>query len=324
MTHNQWQPNASLDTLKARASLMATLRAFFADRQVLEVETPLLSQGTVTDPHLDNFATRFVGPGAADGQQLYLQTSPEFAMKRLLAAGSGPIYQLGKAFRNEEVGRHHNPEFTLLEWYRPGFNRRQLMSEVDELLQISLNTKPAEVLSYQQVFLIHLDCDPLSATIDELQQLAREHNLADAAEDENHRDTLLQLLFSFVIEPQIGRQRPCMVELFPASQAALARLNSQDNRVAERFEVYYRGIELANGFHELTDADEQRRRFEQDNALRQQLGKSEQPIDERFLAALAQGLPDCSGVALGVDRLVMLALNARSLTEVISFEVGRA
>lgn len=319
-----WQPSAPVANLLKRASIMATIRRFFSDRGVLEVDTPSMSQATITDVHLVPFQTHFVGPGVAQGMTLYLMTSPEYHMKRLLAAGSGPIYQLCRSFRNEESGRYHNPEFTMLEWYRPHYDMYRLMNEVDDLLQQVLECESAETLSYQQAFIRHLDIDPLSADKTQLREAAAKLDLSNVADKEEDRDTLLQLLFAFGVEPHIGKERPAFVYHFPASQASLAQISTEDHRVAERFEVYYRGVELANGFHELTDADEQRLRFEQDNRKRAALGLPQQPLDEHLLAALAHGMPDSSGVALGVDRLIMLALSAERLSEVIAFSVDRA
>ncbi|WP_370553782.1 elongation factor P--(R)-beta-lysine ligase [Edwardsiella tarda] len=319
-----WQPSAPVANLLKRASIMATIRRFFSDRGVLEVDTPSMSQATITDVHLVPFQTHFVGPGVAQGMTLYLMTSPEYHMKRLLAAGSGPIYQLCRSFRNEESGRYHNPEFTMLEWYRPHYDMYRLMNEVDDLLQQVLECESAETLSYQQAFIRHLDVDPLSADKTQLREAAAKLDLSNVADKEEDRDTLLQLLFVFGVEPHIGKERPAFVYHFPASQASLAQISTEDHRVAERFEVYYRGVELANGFHELTDADEQRLRFEQDNRKRAALGLPQQPLDEHLLAALAHGMPDSSGVALGVDRLIMLALSAERLSEVIAFSVDRA
>lgn len=319
-----WQPSAPIANLLKRAAIMAEIRRFFADRGVLEVETPTMSQATVTDIHLVPFQTRFVGPGAADGLTLYMMTSPEYHMKRLLAAGSGPIYQLGRSFRNEEAGRHHNPEFTMLEWYRPHYDMYRLMNEVDDLLQQILDCNSAETLSYQQAFLRHLDLDPLSAEKAQLREVAAKLDLSNIADTEEDRDTLLQLLFTVGVEPYIGRDKPAFVYHFPASQASLAEISTEDHRVAERFEVYFKGIELANGFRELTDGNEQLQRFEQDNRIRAKRGLPQNPIDMNLIAALKHGLPDCSGVALGVDRLVMLALNAERLSDVIAFPIDRA
>ncbi|AJI84435.1 lysyl-tRNA synthetase [Yersinia enterocolitica] len=319
-----WQPSAPIANLLKRAAIMAEIRRFFADRGVLEVETPTMSQATVTDIHLVPFQTRFVGPGAADGLTLYMMTSPEYHMKRLLAAGSGSIYQLGRSFRNEEAGRHHNPEFTMLEWYRPHYDMYRLMDEVEDLLQQILDCDSSERLSYQQAFLRHLDIDPLSADKAQLREAAAKLDLSNIADTEEDRDTLLQLLFTVGVEPHIGRDKPAFVYHFPASQASLAVISTEDHRVAERFEVYFKGIELANGFHELTDGDEQLKRFEQDNRSREKRGLPQHPIDMNLIDALKHGLPDCSGVALGVDRLVMLALGAEKLSDVIAFPVGRA
>ncbi|EMQ4303016.1 elongation factor P--(R)-beta-lysine ligase [Yersinia enterocolitica] len=319
-----WQPSAPIANLLKRAAIMAEIRRFFADRGVLEVETPTMSQATVTDIHLVPFQTRFVGPGAADGLTLYMMTSPEYHMKRLLAAGSGSIYQLGRSFRNEEAGRHHNPEFTMLEWYRPHYDMYRLMDEVDDLLQQILDCDSSERLSYQQAFLRHLDIDPLSADKVQLREAAAKLDLSNIADTEEDRDTLLQLLFTVGVEPHIGRDKPAFVYHFPASQASLAVISTEDHRVAERFEVYFKGIELANGFHELTDGDEQLKRFEQDNRSREKRGLPQHPIDMNLIDALKHGLPDCSGVALGGDRLVMLALGAERLSDVIAFPVDIA
>lgn len=319
----KWTPSASIETLKQRAEIVSTIRGFFAERDVLEVETPSMSQATVTDVHLDTFKTEFIGPGYAQGVPLYLMTSPEFHMKRLLASGSGCIYQICKSFRNEEAGRNHNPEFTMLEWYRVGFDHHKLMDEMDELLQRILRCKKAVRKTYQQAFIDALDVCPLQASMDKLREAAAKLGLADIAEREEDRDTLLQLLFCMGVETKIGIDEPCMVYDFPASQAALAQISKQDSRVAERFEVYYQGIELANGFHELADAKEQLVRFEADNKKRVAMGLSEQPIDMNFIAALEAGFPDCAGVALGIDRLIMLALQQEHIRDVIAFDVDR-
>ncbi|MBG6245971.1 elongation factor P lysine(34) lysyltransferase [Candidatus Symbiopectobacterium sp. 'North America'] len=319
-----WQPTATIENLLKRAAIVSEIRRFFSDCGVLEVETPAMSQATVTDVHMVPFQTRFVGPGVSEGMTLYLMTSPEYHMKRLLAAGSGPVFQLCRSFRNEESGRHHNPEFTMLEWYRPHYDMYLLMDEVDDLLQQVLECESAERLSYQQAFQRHLDVDPFSADKEQLREAADKLGMGDLASHEEDRDTLLQMLFTFGVEPHIGHDKPAFVYHFPASQASLAEISSEDHRVAERFEAYFKGIELANGFRELTDSDEQRQRFEQDNRKRAANGLSQQPIDEYLLAALKQGMPACSGVALGVDRLIMLALKAETIGEVMAFTVGRS
>lgn len=314
-----WQPSCSIAQLKQRALIITSIRQFFAERQVLEVDTPAMSHATVTDVHLHTFKTEFIGPGYASGKSLFLMTSPEFHMKRLLAAGSGSIYQINKAFRNEENGRYHNPEFTMLEWYRTGFDHHDLMAEMDELLQQVLGCESCEKITYQQAFLRVLDICPLESTLRQLRDAAAILGLSDIAESEDNRDTLLQLLFSMGIEPHIGQSVPVMVYDFPASQAALAKINQQDPRVADRFEVYFKGIELANGFHELDDAKEQLARFEQDNQQRVEMGLQPQPIDHHLIAALEAGLPPCAGVALGIDRLIMLAIGADHIDQVTSF-----
>lgn len=319
-----WKPSASIDTLITRAQLTQNIRQFFISRDVLEVETPSLSSATVTDVHLCGFQTNFISPFKAESQLLYLQTSPEFAMKRLLSAGSGAIFQICKSFRNEEAGRHHNPEFTMLEWYRPGFNHIQLMLEVDELLQTIVGCGPADTISYQKVFLQYLSLDPLNDELDIIKDVCNQHGFVDIVRLETDKDTLLQLLFSHLIEPKIGQLAPIFVTDFPASQAALARISARDNKVAERFELYFKGIELANGFHELTDPNEQRRRFILDNQIRADNNLPVMPVDERLLSALDSGLPNCAGVAVGIDRLMMLALEKQDISEVIAFSINNA
>lgn len=314
-----WQPTATIEQLKQRADIVQTIRQFFAQRNVMEVDTPAMSHATVTDIHLHTFQTEFVGPGYADGRKLYFMTSPEFHMKRLLAAGSGCIYQICKSFRNEENGRYHNPEFTMLEWYRVGFDHHQLMDEMDAMLQLVLQCGQAERMTYQQAFLKVLGVCPLEASMDELKTAAASLGLSDIADPEDDRDTLLQLLFSVGVEEKIGQSVPVFVYDFPASQAALAKINAQDPRVADRFEVYFKGIELANGFHELDNPKEQLKRFEEDNAKRMEMGIATQPIDHHLIAALESGLPQCAGVALGVDRLIMLSLECDHIDQVTAF-----
>lgn len=314
-----WQPTATIEQLKQKADIVQTIRQFFAQRNVMEVDTPAMSHATVTDIHLHTFQTEFVGPGYADGRKLYFMTSPEFHMKRLLAAGSGCIYQICKSFRNEENGRYHNPEFTMLEWYRVGFDHHQLMDEMDAMLQLVLQCGQAERMTYQQAFLKVLGVCPLEASMAELKTAAASLGLRDIADPEDDRDTLLQLLFSVGVEEKIGQSVPVFVYDFPASQAALAKINAQDPRVADRFEVYFKGIELANGFHELDNPKEQLKRFEEDNAKRIEMGIATQPIDHHLIAALESGLPQCAGVALGVDRLIMLSLECDHIDQVTAF-----
>jgi lysyl-tRNA synthetase class 2 len=321
----EWRPSAGLEALRQRAELLGGVRAFFAERDVLEVETPVLSAHGATDPHLDSFCTHYAGPGAVAGRAMYLQTSPEFAMKRLLAAGSGPIYQICKSFRNGEAGRYHNPEFTMLEWYRPGFDYRRLMAEVDDLLRMVLHTPPATSSSYAALFAHHLQLEPHSASLAQLRECAAGHGIAVSASLGDDRDGWLTLLWSHLIEPRLGGDgRPQIVCDYPVSQAMLARVRPGVPAVAERFEVYIDGVELANGFQELQDSAEQRRRFEDNCRLRRAGGKPEMSMDERLLAALAHGLPACSGIAVGLDRLLMLKVGATALRGVLAFPFDRA
>lgn len=343
-TQREWRPSATFDNLRLRARLLAAVRSFFAVRNVLEVDTPLLYPATATDPHLDSFTTRYTGPGVSDvdGRLLYLQTSPEFAMKRLLAAGSGPIYQLGKAFRNGEAGQRHNPEFTLLEWYRPGFTLVELMSEVDalvrEVTEASLALGRTQYLSYADAFIRYAGIDPHTASNASLYQCAVHHGIiAPPGLAEHERDGWLDLLLTHLVEPQLGWERvsddssgsttlrrgcPLFLFDYPASQAALARIRSGNPKVAERFELYIQGMELANGYDELGDVAEQRHRFEVDCAKRHALGLASLPLDERLLAALEAGLPACCGVALGVDRLMMLSVGTSLIDDIISFPLA--
>lgn len=304
--------------LQLRARLLRHIRDYFAEQQVLEVETPALVQAAVTDPHIDSFRLS-ADPTVGVSSELYLQTSPEYAMKRLLAAGSGPIYQIARVFRAGENGRRHSPEFSLLEWYRPGFDHHALMTEVEELVaRLLALDEAAERISYRELFHQYLDIDPLQATLSELQRCA-ELNDISLQNPAVERDGWLDLLFSHQIEVRLAQRRTRMIFVYdyPASQAALARIDERG--LAARFELYLDGVELANGYHELVDVDEQRRRFLQDNRRRRTLGKAEMPIDDCLLQALASGMPDCAGVALGLDRLLMCAAGVDELRQVISF-----
>ncbi|MGY5451929.1 elongation factor P--(R)-beta-lysine ligase [Agarivorans sp. MS3-6] len=324
MSETLWQPSASIELLRLRASIVTQIRGFFSQRNVLEVDTPALSQACVSDVHLHSFSTTLTGPAAPHSMSLYLQTSPEFHMKRLLAAGSGCIYQIAKAFRNEESGRFHNPEFTMLEWYRLGFNHFDLMDEMEQLIDLVLGCGPAERISYIDAFQQYIGIDPLRSSHAQMVAAADTFGVADLVRNERNRDTILQLLFGLGVEPKIGQQQPCFVYHFPASQAALAKISTEDPQVAERFELYYHGMELANGFHELTDANEQAERFAKDQRYRERHGLTAASVDQHLLAALAAGLPDCAGVALGIDRLLMLALKQNHIQKVQSFSIERA
>lgn len=317
---DDWRPTASIETLRERARLLAKVRAFFADRRVLEVETPVLGHGGSTDIHLASLATQATMP--AGRERLWLHTSPEFAMKRLLAADSGPIFQLARCFRDAEVGRRHNIEFTMLEWYRPGFSLDALIEETAALIGSVLERDPGPLRRrrYRELFREALEFDPFTIELAALRQIAGARGSLDMSDAE--RDDCLDLLMSLVIEPTLGREGLDVVVDYPASQAALARRHRdpEDGEwVASRFEIYLAGLELANGYDELTDADEQRTRFAEDNRARQRLGLPEVDVDQYLLAALEHGMPAGSGVALGIDRLIQLALDKASVAEVMAF-----
>ena len=313
-----WRPRGDRDRWERRARVVAGVRDFFAARGVLEVETPLLGARGAMDPAIASFST--VGPG---GRVRWLQTSPEYAMKRLLAAGSGPIFQITRAFRAGEAGPRHNPEFTLLEWYRPGYDHHRLMDEVGGLVVAALACEMPQRVAYAQAFgeLAGVDID--GASVEALRERARRAGASEGTAAELDRDGCLDLLLTHCVQPGLSGlvgSRAVFLHDYPASQAALARVGvTEGGERAERFELFVDGIELANGYHELTDAVEQRRRFETEAARRRDAGLPSMEIDERLTAALAYGLPACAGVALGLDRLVMLALDLASIEDVIAF-----
>ena len=319
-TSVHYQPTCDLTALKARAKMYAQIRQFFAERDVLEVETPVLSQAGVTDVHLASVqALRHVG-----GKQRthYLQTSPEFAMKRLLASGSGAIYQICKVFRDDEHGRKHNSEFTMLEWYRPELSLKDLMLELTDLLNVVLAQRFGEVrptiYSYKHAFMDRLDINPLQATLQQLKDAARRVGLnIDLGDD---RLAYIDLLFSHIVEPSLGFDTPVFLTDFPPEMASLAKVKTDEDgeQVAARFELYIEGLELANAYDELIDADVLRSRFEADNAEREKLGLHVMPLDEFLLAALPN-MTECSGIALGIDRLLMVAQSQMKLEKVITF-----
>ena len=318
----QWQPSAAIATLRQRALVLGQIRQFFSDRNLLEVDTPVMSHYGVSDPHIDSIGVQFTHDGSTSSHPMWLMSSPEYAMKRLLAAGSGDIFQIAKAFRNGEVGRRHNPEFTLLEWYRLDFDLHQLMHEVAQLIGLlltpSLGSLQWHYWSYRQAFINILDLDPHAASDEEVKSCALKH-VDIALHEPTPRDILLDLLMSHCIEPALPKA--CFIYDYPASQAALARLakDEQGIQVARRFELYINGVELANGYHELTDAAEQERRFAADNQARESLAKGSMIPDVRLVQALQAGLPDCSGVALGIERLLMVALGATDIAKVMAF-----
>jgi len=311
-----WQPTTSPERMQARARLLRDIRAYFADRGVLEVETPLISKAAYTDPEIQSIRTE-------DGGSL--RTSPESALKRLLAAGSGDIFELGRVFRAAEAGRYHNTEFTLLEWYRTAFDYHRLMDEVAALVlhcgQGKFNHWPQQRLSYRALFRQHLGLDPFSADIDELRCAAKKQGISDI---ELGRRQWLDLLISHFIQPALPACCLTFIYDFPSDQAALANVREDTPPVAERFELYLGRTELANGYQELTDAAEQQRRFDAENTQRDQRGETVCKADHRLVAALQSGLPECAGVALGVDRLLMAICGVESIKDVIAFPASRA
>lgn len=314
--HESWRPSASIETLRARAQLLARIRAFFATRGVMEVDTPVVSAHATVDCHIESLRT-------ADGR--WLHTSPEFPMKRLLAAGSGAIYQLCHVFRAGDDGRVHNPEFMMLEWYRPGWDHRQLMDEVAELLVATGAPRAdAQRQTYRAAWLEHAGVDPFAAELPALVRALceRADPPADAARFD--RETWLDFGMAFVVGPRLGRAAPCFIHDFPAAQAALARVRPGEPPLAERFELFWRGLELANGFHELGDAREQQRRFQADQARRLETGRVAPAFDANLIAALEAGLPDCAGVAVGMDRLLMLLLGLDNVAATMPFDWNRA
>jgi len=319
-----WRPTATLATLRRRAASLAATRAFFHARRVLEVETPALVNAPVSDVNLGSIRVDVPGLVAP----LYLHTSPEYAMKRLLATGSGDIYQICRVFRGAERGRQHNPEFTMVEWYRLGFSLEALMEEVAtlvrELLGATVATLPVEFLSYRDALRRHAGVDPLDAQHAQLAAVARELGLSAAPAESAGRDELLDLIVGARVGPALGASALTFVHRYPATQAALARLDPADPRVALRFELYHRGVELANGYHELASGAEQRLRFAADQQSRAARGLPSAALDPHLLAALDAGLPDCAGVALGFDRVLMLATGAASIDDVLAFPVERA
>lgn len=321
-----WQPACSLEILRLRAGMLQKIRRFFEQRSVLEVETPLLANAAGTDPNLEFFCTEWLAPPLR--QPLYLQTSPEFAMKRLLAAGSGSIFQICKAFRNGESGRYHNPEFTILEWYRVGYDLSQLMAEVAELVGLLFAGRglaATQTVSYQDLFKQYCGLNCLNFDYPGYCRFAEQAGLPEAISLCGHDHAIwLDFMFSHCIQPQIGKNAFCLVYGYPAVLSSLARKNAQNPLVTERVELFLNGVELGNGYHELCDADEQERRFEAEIAIRQQRVLPEAAKDERLLAALRSGLPDCAGIALGLDRILMLLADCPLISGVLAFPTAKA
>lgn len=324
MSADDWRPTATRAMLELRAQALERVRRFFRERGVLEVDTPIVVNAAVTDVHIHSATVQL----QEASRPFFLHTSPEYAMKRLLAAGSGDIFQICHVVRGFERGRLHNPEFTLIEWYRVGKTLDELMDEVDALVREVLGARasgrPSERLSYREAFLRELGMDPFTATLRDLADAAARLGFDAGRAGAEDRHTLLDLLMGAAVGPRLGQDRLTFIYAYPASQAALARLDPRDPQTALRFELYCDGIELANGFHELASAEEQRSRFERDRRERQRLGLPVFESDERLLAALAAGLPDCTGVAVGFDRLLMIATGAHSIDDVIAFTTDRA
>ena len=320
-----WRPTATYPALQLRARFNRLVREFFHARGVLEVETPVLSVAGNTEPNIASFSLRFSGRTDGAPPTRWLRTSPEFALKRLLVAGIGDCYELGRVFRDGEAGSRHNPEFTLLEWYRVGWDHLRLLEETIELVQAALalvgRTARVERVSFRDLYWQQLQLDPFQADLDTLAQA-----LGDVRIDPTGlgRDDWLDLLMTHRLQPAFAPDRLLAVYDWPASQAALARIRPDDPPVAERFELYLGALELANGYHELVDANEQRARFERDVAVRAQRGLPAVPIDEALLAALAHGMPACAGVAVGVDRLLMALLDTDRIAEVLAFDFAHA
>lgn len=316
---SDWRPTADLAVLQRRAAMLRAAREYFAATRALEVETPILSAAAVSDVHLASIGA------TALGKPRFLQTSPEYAMKRLLASGTGDIWQICKVFRDGEIGRWHNPEFTMIEWYRLGLDHHGLMSDVERLISAMLPPDKqfdrAERLTYAEAVQLHAGVDAFGDPPAVLVARLESEGVEVPRDLHRDRDGCLDLLMATIVGPKLGIDRLTFVYDYPASQAALARVRGA---VASRFEAYLHGLELANGFHELGDATEQRARFENDLAARASRGLPAMPIDEHFIASLAHGLPECSGVALGFDRLVMCATDARHLNEVLAFPFERA
>ncbi len=319
------QPAGLIETLRLRAALNALFRLYFAERDVLEVETPILSGAGNTEPNIESFTTTFSGHADAGPRTRWLRTSPEYPLKRLLAAGVGDCYELGRVFRNGEAGGRHNPEFSMLEWYRVGWDPLRLIEETVDLVQRALGLigRQASVVSwtYRELFQQGLGHDPFAASDAQLRAPLAGHGIGD---DGLSRDDWLDLLITHRLQPAFPADRITVIRDWPASQCALAKLRAGEPAVAERFELYLGHHELANGYHELTDPVEQRQRFQRDLATREQRIASLPPLDENLLAAMADGLPACAGVALGVDRLLMAMLGTDRIADVLAFDFSLA
>lgn len=316
-----WQPSASLKIIRTRAEMLARIRAFFATAEVLEVETPTCSVYANTDPAIQNLTTNYTGPNYPTGLLLYLHTSPEFAMKRLMAAGSGSIYQICRVYRNGELGTLHYPEFSMLEWYRLDFNYHRLMDEVVALIQaVSKRAVTCQRLTYAELFQTYLHINPHNTDIEQLRACALELGINSAKHlDLPSTDAWLDLLLTHGIQPYLSNDSMMLVYDYPATQSAGACIRKGAISIAERFELYLGKMEIANGYQELRDAAEQQQRFVTDLTIRQRQGLPLVPMDNDLLNAIKFGLPICAGVALGLDRLLMWLIGAQHIDQVLTF-----
>jgi len=318
--NSDWQPAASFEVLKRRSRLLSQIREFMVSHNILEVDTPILSHAGNTDPNLHSMKFQVQSSSTSVADTVYLNTSPEFAMKRLLADGSGSIYQISRVFRDQELGKLHQPEFSMLEWYHVGFDHHALMDKLNDLLEI-FGLSQASRVSYSEIFTRHVGINPHTSLNEALLVEAKSHGFES---DGSNRSVLLDFLFNRLVAPHCGASTPEFIYDYPVSQAALSRIRHDTPPVAERFELFIVGVEIANGFHELIDASEQRQRFDADNEHRRLLGISEIPVDENLIAALAHGLPNCAGVAVGIERLLMAVLGYDHIDEIVSFTYNQA
>ncbi len=318
---SNWNPNTTIETLKCRAKLLNIARQFFQDNHFLEVDTPCLSQSTTPDPNIESFTSQY------NQQQYYLHTSPEFPMKRLLASGSGAIYQICKVFRQGEAGCNHNPEFTLIEWYQPGIYYRDLMEQLDDFIRLllkgNLQLNETVLLTYQQAFEQYAGFNPLMVSSEQLHAVILENNIQLHEQTLTH-NAYLDLIMSYIVQPALPKNKPVFIYDYPVTQAALANVRRGDVDIAERFELFINGLELANGYQELLDATEQQQRFENENRQRLVAGQQTIPVDDYLISALQQGMPMVSGVALGFERVLMLATGKDSIRDVIAFTMDKA
>ncbi|MBU2591095.1 MAG: EF-P lysine aminoacylase GenX [Nitrospinae bacterium] len=310
-----------LDILRLRSSLLEKVRLFFKERGVLEVETPILVHAPAIEEHIEPFVTNYPD---IDGRPLYLISSPEYAMKRLLTMGAGSIYQITKVFRNEEEGRLHNPEFSMIEWYRVGGDMEGLMQEVEEFISSILGFDRANRISYAEAFERYAGINPHTDSIERIREVVLGNSLYPPDSLGECRDGWLSFVLAYMVEPNLGFDTPTIVYDYPASQAALSKVRGGEMPLAERFELYLNGIELCNGYHELTDYDEHIKRFGSANDKREISGKGRLPADKLFLEAVKTGLPECSGVSFGFDRMIMIAAGVDSIDKVIPFTIKNA